>query len=259
MNGMAMNGMAMNGMAMNGMAMNGMAMNGMAMNGAFGAWFNNTSYTGQDNLMKYVIRCAVAAGSTVTYKDALGVTHTWTGTFGLAPSWVSGPMTAAEQRWVSACMLAHVNQFAVPIQVSFRAAPSTVTNPAPASLGTTPSEVAAYAYREASFWGNLFTPLPTKAACDARMLPTPNTPSYIDLQILMVGRGCGVADNCGISNMGACNQICQSTGGSSGGFGPCGTTKEVVTTFRNTSPVCGDGVCNATIGETKLTCSHDCK
>src|SRR6185503_11821774 len=53
------------------------------------------------------------------------------------------------QQWVSACLLAHVNNFAVPIQISL-----TGTHPA---LARTTDEQATFVYKEADFYGNLFS------------------------------------------------------------------------------------------------------
>ena len=45
---------------------------------------------------------------------------------GLAPRWLTEAMTPREERWVSACLLAHVNYFGKHVRVSMRATPPPV-------------------------------------------------------------------------------------------------------------------------------------
>src|SRR5262245_17274548 len=75
--------------------------------------------------LRYLVRSALPAQSTV-YADAEGERFTFQGSMGLAPRWLTAAMTPSEERWVSACLLAHVNYFGKKVQVSMRATPPPV-------------------------------------------------------------------------------------------------------------------------------------
>jgi hypothetical protein len=144
-NGLAMiNGLSMaNGLAMaNGLSMaNGLAMaNGLSMaNGLM------TTDAGR-NTVAYLVRCALAAGDTLTKQDASGTTYTFEGAIGLAPEWKNGACGPVCQEWISACMLAHVNTAGVHIPIYLVAQSSAV------GWGQSPD----YPNQEGSFFGNIF-------------------------------------------------------------------------------------------------------
>jgi hypothetical protein len=58
--------------------------------------------------LKYLVRCALPA-EVALYADIEGERFTFPGSIGLAPRWLTEAMTPSEERWVSACLLAHVN------------------------------------------------------------------------------------------------------------------------------------------------------
>ena len=66
--------------------------------------------------LKYLVRCALPADVTV-YADIEGERFTFPGSIGLAPRWLTEAMTPREERWVSACLLAHVNYCVVPVSL----------------------------------------------------------------------------------------------------------------------------------------------
>jgi hypothetical protein len=70
--------------------------------------------------LTYLVRCALPADVTV-YADIEGERFTFPGSIGLAPRWLTEAMTPSEERWVSACLLAHVNYFGKHVRISIRA------------------------------------------------------------------------------------------------------------------------------------------
>jgi hypothetical protein len=79
---------------------------------------------------------------------------------------VDEAMTPSEERWVSACLLAHVNYFGKPVLVSMRAIPP----PVPA-LAVAADEQQTFTLFEGGFFGNLFTPEPVAYACQGTHTP----------------------------------------------------------------------------------------
>ena len=70
--------------------------------------------------LTYLVRCALPADVAV-YADVDGERFTFSGSIGLAPRWLTEAMTPSEERWVSACLLAHVNYFGKQVRISIRA------------------------------------------------------------------------------------------------------------------------------------------
>src|SRR5262245_12337593 len=73
--------------------------------------------------LHYLVTCALPK-SIILYTQQGTARFTFPGQMGLAPGWLKHPMTPAEERWVSACMLALVNYFGRHVEVSMRAEPS---------------------------------------------------------------------------------------------------------------------------------------
>jgi hypothetical protein len=196
-NGIAFNGIAFNGIAFNGIAFNGIAFNGIAFNGAvsqdFANWFNladGGDIALHDMTMKYVIRCAMSAGRTASFTDGNGVVHSWQGALGLADSWDLNPPTEDQKKWVSACLMAHVNS-ALPaprsIQISIRGA-------AP-SLTASALEKGAISTFDGVFFGDLFSSPNKRYICNPTWSPPAN---YRDTLLADWGRQCFFSDSgCG--------------------------------------------------------------
>src|SRR5262249_21384694 len=62
------------------------------------------------HLLTYLVRCALPEDVAV-YAQHGPDRFTFPGRLGLAPRWLYEAMTPSEERWVSACLLAHVNYF----------------------------------------------------------------------------------------------------------------------------------------------------
>ncbi len=168
-NGWNLNGLHTNGLHTNGLGWNGLHTNGLHTNGVatanIQAWLQGQ--VGALDVMPYLVACAAPSGTTVT-ATVNGTTYTWPGVFGFAPGWVNAaPLGTAEQEWVSACLLAHVNLAGKHVLVSFR-------GPHP-GLATSPEERASHNCREAAFMGNIFAgwetdPLPVMQCHEAGAL-----------------------------------------------------------------------------------------
>ena len=115
--------------------------------------------------LKYLVRCALPA-DVALYADIEGERFTFPGSIGLAPRWLTEAMTPSEERWVSACLLAHVNYFGKHIQISIRA-----TGIAVPELEASADEQETFSIFEGGFFGNLFAPAPVAYTCQGTRTP----------------------------------------------------------------------------------------
>jgi hypothetical protein len=115
--------------------------------------------------LKYLVRCALPA-EVALYADIEGERFTFPGSIGLAPRWLTEAMTPSEERWVSACLLAHVNYFGKHVRISIRA-----TGAAVPELEASADEQQTYTIFEGGFFGNLFAPTPVAYTCRGRRSP----------------------------------------------------------------------------------------
>jgi hypothetical protein len=145
------NGLAtVNGLSThNGLTSNGLnTVNGLAtVNGLSSTTGLMTTDAGRATV-GYLVRCALAAGVTITKRDQNGTTYSYSGELGLAPQWQTGSCDTDCQETISACMLAHINTAGVHI-------PLWVVAQDP-SVGWSLSP--AYPNQEGSFFGNIFLP-----------------------------------------------------------------------------------------------------
>ncbi len=207
-----------NGLRLNGLRLNGLRLNGLRLNGAFVDWFNNQDggdIAMHDNLMNYVIACALPAGQSTSFDDSHGVTHVWTGGLGLAPAWLDGPASETDTQWVTACLMAHANS-ATPapkhIQISVR-------GNAPA-LATTAIEVDTVKTFDGVYFGDGFRDGGGYFVCSATT--TPPAANYVESLLKDWGRQCFYkGDGCGVFTVVNCATACQvPAAGSSYMFGP---------------------------------------
>jgi hypothetical protein len=244
-NGLAYNGLAYNGLAYNGLAYNGLAYNGLAYNGLsnpdFAAWFQGDRSLA-DQVMTYVVRCAMSPNQRLTYTDATtGQSYTWMGSLGLAPGWASGaPANTREQQLITACLAAHVNLYLQHVPFSVRGRGADMN-----AIPTGTTELAEFSQKEACFFGNLFTGEgiyvgsdrgtvdpreSTSRACS--LWPGPNSSQSNCPTMIHVG---SCSANCTLEPMGGYYRTCTRDGVS---YVPLTTRLRPVDIF-----VCGDGVC----------------
>jgi hypothetical protein len=249
-NGLGPNGLGPNGLDVNGLGPNGLGPNGLGPNGlpitffvvepgytiprgeepsAFETWFEGDPASASQ-FMKYFARCAYDGNTGIAYQDSTLKAWAWTGQYGFAMGSlksaaletltldpgsppVRARMTTDEGKWVSACILAHVNVQGTHQYISLRGNPPNVE--AQAALKPTPGEL--WTMRPASiYFGNLFdvardlsgAPIPwmknQMASLNTGEGDAPTTPLWNRAVLLgtlnaVLGRDCD-ATSCGYSD-----------------------------------------------------------
>jgi hypothetical protein len=251
------------GDVMNGLPPNLLGLKGLHANGLkekqFQKWFAKDSQSA-NILMKYMVRCSLPLGETLTYTAPDGAAWSWPGNLGLAPEWASGKsIPESEQQLVSACIAAHANKYGahVPISVLGRRADGT-------ELPMGDDELSDYPISEGCFFGNLFHKGGTYSGDDRTM-------SLTDAQSSL--RACAMPERPGDTAscapmvfVGSCRDFCQpdprglyytscKVNGKS--YRPITTRIQPSVQFT-----CGDGVCQRTekcgTGSTWDNCGLDC-
>jgi hypothetical protein len=146
-NQLAFNRLAFNRLAFNRLAFNRLAFNRLAFNRlAFNSLDNLEHSPGGRDLLLYVARCALSDGDVLVAEHG-SESYEFPGLMGLAPEWEHRGLTTAESRWVSACLIAHVNAFGVAVEISLRA---------PGPILATAEEAYDFPVYEATFFGHVF-------------------------------------------------------------------------------------------------------
>jgi hypothetical protein len=245
-------------LSLNGLSLNGLSLNGLSTS-SFNSWFQ-ADRTVRNEVMTYVVACAVPAGQSRTYTDtSTNTTYTWNGSLGLATNWASGnAATTAELQVVSACMAAHANKFGIHVLVSLRG-----LNGAGNPISVTSQEVTAYTVREACFFGNLFDgSTGTFGGNDGLSLnSSQSSPRVCGLP------GSGNTSQCSpMAYVGSCSTYC-TRDTTNTFYTSCtynGVTYRPITTRMRPADIysCGNGVCESTetcgTGTTPNSCAADC-
>ncbi|MBZ4329227.1 hypothetical protein [Corallococcus sp. AS-1-12] len=259
-NSLSYNGLSFNGLSFNGLSFNGLSFNGLS-SADFAAWYAAEPELAEE-VMRYVVRCAVPQGQTRTFKDPqTNTVHTWTGLLGLAPGWAGGaPATEAEQQIVSACLAAHSNPFGVSVPISVLG-----RNGQGAAIPASDGELATFGRPESCFFGNVFKGQGLYAGSQNPPLDATQSTT----------RACAVVDGSGMPRMtcaplvyvGSCSSVCTQTGAAGPSFANCtvggGSFQPLTTRVRAADlAVCGDGVCQVTescgASNTYDACAADC-
>lgn len=153
------------------------------------------SKDGRD-VLTYLIRCALPPGKKV---NAVwnGKVYFYSGLVGVAPAWLTQPLSLSGRRWVTACLLAHVNAYGVEVPISLRG-----NHPA---LSTTAPEAVQHPMEEMSFYGDLFTPGAQEMfACAGKGLQAqwPEDPDEYQAK-----RSCSSDGSCSMSVVGPCYDV----------------------------------------------------
>ncbi len=162
---------------------------------------NSLSDPNAREVLKYIVSCALPRGAEVSFV-ADGVSYTYSGEIGLAPSWGQGGGTCGSscQQWVSACMMSRVDYLGEKVLISVRG-----DHPA---LGSTWTERNAYSEREGTYFGNIFASTTQRYAC----ISPGNT---------ALTRVCGPTTvGCAVEVLGSCSSVCDSPR-SDGSFPRC--------------------------------------
>src|SRR5262245_52150879 len=143
-NGLSFNGLSFNGLSFNGLSFNGLSFNGLSFNGLSFNGFMTTD--GGRKMAAYIVKCALPENRSILKQDQYGNSYTLQGLLGLAPAWEQNACDGPCQRWISACMLAHVNTAGVHIPINIVGQNSAL------GWGQLPD----YPNQEGTFFGNLF-------------------------------------------------------------------------------------------------------
>jgi subtilisin family serine protease len=110
-----------------------------------------STVAGRD-LLRYLARCALPKGTSLS-STVGAVTYTFDGNFNFAPQWLQSSIEMDEvgQRWISSCVMAHMN--------TRRSIPISLRGLHP-SLVVSPEEQAIFSVAEGAFYGNVFKPNP---------------------------------------------------------------------------------------------------
>lgn len=167
----------------------------------------STAYPGcRRELLKIVVECALHGAR--SYIDPLtnqpvflpadvvmdggdgyrGLPRTYYGRHGLAPAWETRALTADEQEFVSACVMARTNYFGAEKNILMQGR---------APIATNHELREQYTYGESIVWGNLFTPTRSMHICHS---------PFNDLCFLHDQRICEEPQSnyCGFTNHGDC-------------------------------------------------------
>lgn len=263
------NGLANNGLANNGLANNGLANNGLTALGllgtlgstSFGTWFNQDPALA-DSVLRYVAKCALAPGTSVTWKNrTTGLTYTWTGELGLAPGWATSRRApaAAETRTVTACLAALANKYGLTVPISLQG--RSVTG---AAIPLAAGELTTYSVQEGCFFGDVFDGTGVFVGLDHQSWDAQTTSARacaLDVHLSGTNASCPP-----IYQVGFCRTYCRPDA-SGTSWASCtwnGATYPAITTRLRPEEVyrCGDGVCQFTercgTSNGADSCASDC-
>jgi hypothetical protein len=117
------------------------------------------------------------------------------GVLALAPAWLARPISAEEGRWLSGCLIGHLNAAGVEVPISAR-------GPHP-ELEPTPEVRRTYRLQEAAFYGDLFAAVPERFVCIGEGFS-----DLADPDSWLQSRLCSWHDDCAIEPSGFCTGAC---------------------------------------------------
>ncbi|WP_437668920.1 hypothetical protein [Sorangium sp. So ce131] len=173
--------------------------------------------------MAYLTYCALRNDQTLVIPNQLnGGSYAFKGGHGLAPAWYADrALSGDEQRWVSACLLAHMNSQGKQVAISLRGP----------RFPAAPEEERAYGEQEAAYFGDLFLDAPERFACRGT-----STSVLFEGQ----GRTCHLDEEaCGLTLLGSCKDRCREdrdTYGDCRGTAPSSGPYGEVVTVNTASP-----------------------
>jgi hypothetical protein len=194
---MTFNSLTFNSLTFNSLTFNSLTFNSLTFNSLT---FNSLTFnqlllkdledpTSRD-VFSYIVGCALPASETISL-DIQGVTYNFPGDLGLAREWGTqgGSCGGMCQEWVSACVISRLDYAGVKQEISLRGQNR--------GLGVTPSELAGYPNREATYFGNIFTsPMKLHGCLSPGQTGIP--------------RVCGsTLEGCGVDVDASCDQVCE--------------------------------------------------
>ena len=153
MNGLSGNGLSGNGLSGNGLSGNGLSLNGLESVGGLSTTSGMMTTAGGREIIKYLVKVAYPSGHNLTSQDQYGNSYTFEGSLGVAPELEFGTTSnntgcdATCQEKVSGALLAHVNNAGVHVAIWLVGPDNGI------GWGSSSN----YPYKEAGYFGNLFT------------------------------------------------------------------------------------------------------
>ena len=178
--------------------LNGITLNGITLNGLDDV----LSTADGRNYLTYLFLCALDEDQTVV-GSVNGQVYEFTGSLGLAPEWVDRGMDDSERRWLSACLVAHINEVGATVEISTRAEGKLTTNA---------QETEDFATYEGTFFGYTFGQDIEVYSCsgDLADVAMANSP---DRAVRTCADDSAV---CGVNYLGACRDICDTRNADNG-------------------------------------------
>lgn len=153
LNRIALNRIALNRIALNRLPLSRLATSRLSNNQLSANMDSAGKLLASDDgleIFSLIVNCALPPGVTLV-ANVDGNDIEFPGEMGLAIGWISQPLDADGQGWVSACMFARSNARDVSLVISLRG-----PNPA---LATDAGERAFFSVEEGAFFGNFFAPI----------------------------------------------------------------------------------------------------
>lgn len=150
--------------------------------------------TGGRSVLRYALRCAL--GKDAAVESAGG--STFEGEHDLAPDWTSRALTTSEQRWVTACLLDHLNGLGQSVNVMMDGHHSALV-PEPGE------DTSGYKINDMTAFGNVFLEAPKAYVCIDLGV---NLACGVGFSAYTLQRLCGLSLTCGATILGLCGLVC---------------------------------------------------
>jgi hypothetical protein len=232
-NALSSNALSSNALSSNALSSNALSSNALAP-GALAA-IEAPGEAGNLNrlFLRYAVGCALSAAQSFSFSwtDSHGTARneTYHGELGIAPEWGAGPLSAAGQQLVSACLAARTNWYGIQVILSLRSSEDPLTVPAGSAELTTYPDV------EGVFWGNVFSTTPYLRACYNQATVANSRRAHRDCAAGHLKED-GSTEECGmIEIVGPCQDHCAALDGDTQHHPSCtdpdhGATPYVITT-----------------------------
>ncbi|MDC0740121.1 hypothetical protein [Polyangium mundeleinium] len=160
----------------------------------------------RSHALKFLARCALPEGSSMTDPDT---NITYNGWLGVANPWKTQALSSDDQKWVTSCLIAHLNGYGLEVPILLQGARS--------ELQPTSTQISEFPVTESRAWGNLFAPNFVANVCYFSDLA-----AACDVEQVVEQRLCGSSPDCSIDIVGNCNSACFYN--SLDGFVQCGSS-----------------------------------
>lgn len=170
-----------------------------ALRGSSGALVSTSllDTAGGRSVLSYTIRCALPGGASVQAADG-SVFH---GELGFAPDWSTRALTTSEQRWMTACLLQHLNGVGQHVTMLMQGSHA-VLDPVPGE------DYSDYTIGDITTFGNVFEQSLLGYKAWACIDPILDLSCGIGLSTITLERLCGLSPTCGINILGPCGLYC---------------------------------------------------